>query len=65
MLAYKVIPTETYCDGRSNGLQIEHDFHVDQALPEFSVDSAEEVERHRQLEDKLIDHDEVTNRHCT
>jgi hypothetical protein len=44
-------------------LKVEHDLHVYQTLAQLSVDSAQEVERQRQLEDELIDHDEISNSH--
>jgi hypothetical protein len=46
-------------------LQVEHDFHVDQALSELTVNSAKEIKRQAQLEHKLIDHDKIAHRHGT
>jgi hypothetical protein len=50
-------------DGNAQILDVEHDLHVDEALAKLSVDGAEEVERKRELEDELVDHDEVADRH--
>lgn len=46
-----------------NTLEIEHGLHIDETLSELTVDRTEEVERQGELEDELVDHDEVTNRH--
>ena len=42
-------------------LQVEEGFHVEQALAEFAVYAAEEVEGDAELEDELIDHDEIAD----
>lgn len=42
-------------------LQVEERLHVEQALAQFAVDAAEEVEGYAQLEDELVDHDEVAD----
>lgn len=44
-------------------LDAEEDVHVDQTLPELAVHRPEEVERERKLEDELVDHDEIADRH--
>lgn len=44
-------------------LEIEQYFHVKQALSHFAIDCPKEVQRKRQLEDKLINHDQITNGH--
>ena len=44
-------------------LKVEENFHVEKALADFAVDGAEEVEREGELEDELVDHDEVADRH--
>lgn len=54
---------ETDLDGSVLKLEVEENLHVDETLPEFSVDGSEEVERQRELEDELVDHDKIADRH--
>ena len=43
--------------------QVEHDLHVDQGLLDLAVDRAEQAERHGQLHQVGVDHDEVAHGH--
>jgi hypothetical protein len=53
----------TRLDRRVHPLQVEHDFHVDEALAELPVHGAEEVEGQRKLEHQLVHHDKVADGH--
>jgi hypothetical protein len=44
---------------------LEQDLHVEQVLPRLTIDGAQEVQRQRKLEYKLIDHDQVADGHRT
>ena len=48
-------------DGYVDLLEVEECFHVQEGLAKLAVDTAKEVERDGQLEDKLIDHDEIAD----
>ena len=43
--------------------EVEENLHVEQTLPHLTVHRSEEVERQRELEDELVHHDEVADRH--
>jgi hypothetical protein len=43
--------------------QFEQDFHVEQILSHLPIYRAKKIERQRQLEDQLINHDKVAHRH--
>ena len=44
--------------------QVEHVAHVDERLAHLAVDGAEEVERHREVQEEAVDHHEVADGHA-
>ena len=42
--------------------QREHGLDVDEPLPDLAIDHAEEVERHVELDQHGVDHDEIAHR---
>lgn len=44
-------------------LQAVKNLHVEQTLSYLTVYCSQEVKRHRELENKLVDHDEVSDSH--
>ena len=54
-----------YLNSRFNLKQVEHCWDIDQVLFHVTVDWSQEIERHGKLEEKTIDHDQVTYSHAT